>query len=69
MSMMAVKSAIATVGVAIISKGVDFVNNGQLSEGVICVGVGFGLILVSYILQEKQAAEKAVKKVLKLLGK
>jgi len=64
----AVKAALITVGTAIISKGVDFINQNEMWEGLICIIIGFILIVSAAYLQEKQATEKAVEKVMQILN-
>ena len=65
----AVKAALITVGTAIISKGVDFINQNEMWEGLICIIIGFILIVSAAYLQEKQAVEKAVEKVMQILSR
>jgi hypothetical protein len=55
-------SAILTIAIALLSMGMNYLQSGQISTGIICIVVGFGLIWATVILFEKGVISKFEKK-------
>lgn len=51
-------SVLLTLAVSLLTMGVSFLKEELLTEGCICIAVGFGLMLATIILLEKGIIER-----------
>ena len=63
------KGAILMAAIGCATKGLSFLENGQIEYGVVLMAIAFGLAVVYVYLIEKQAAEKATNKVMEKMKK
>ena len=63
------KGAILMAAIGCVSKGLSFLENGQIEYGVVLMAIALGLAVVYVYLIEKQAAEKAANKVMEKMKK
>ena len=60
------KGAILMAAIGCVSKGLSFLENGQIEYGIALIIIGFGLAIAYVYLIEKQTVKKAVNKIMEM---